>query len=181
MQPLQPQYSVSPPLRVHTGQGQYSVVYGPYYSMGEEHSLFPYSPDSGQTYHSQNYRFTLANGSHVINPFCSPRTSDNGASRADYFSILRDLKAPAASLCEKFMAMFSGRGLDGYADELYATLQGLLQANIVRLICHNGNAAVYHTVWKCSIKCIMQLKCIMHFKRLCAKHEQHCNAWAHQW
>ncbi len=142
MQPLQPQYSVSPPLGVRNDQGQYLVVYGPYYSLGEEHSLFPYSPDSGQTYHSQNYRFTLANSSHVINPFCSLRTSDDGSSRADYFSILRDLKAPAASLCEKFLAMLPGHGLDGYADELYGALQDLLLANRVRLICNSGSATL---------------------------------------
>lgn len=173
-QASQPQYPVSPPITVSIGQARHLVAYGPYCSLDVAHSFFPYSPGSGQTYHSQNYGFNLANGCPVIHPLSSPEAS--GCSRSDYFSSLQDLKTPAADLYERFLATLSGlghgHGFDQHAEELYAELQ----ANRVRLLCSVRSAALAQRLCSCNIVDAIHLSHLASSFALRVKHERFCIA-----
>ena len=89
IEPLPPKFGVSPPLTVRIGQAEHTLIYGPYFSDKHKHSLFPYIPTAGHSFHTKAYGFALASNSRIINPLYQPKTSDNREVRTDYYATQR--------------------------------------------------------------------------------------------
>ena len=127
IKPKAPKFPVSPQVAVTVGQALHTVVYGPYRSPKHEHGLFPYAHDAGQGFHKQNYQFYLASNSRIMNPVYSPKTSDNGDNRTDYFAKQKVSQKPASSIMNQLLETLCGGDLSDEVPELYGELQEVLE------------------------------------------------------
>ncbi|KAL0022094.1 hypothetical protein WJX79_007477 [Trebouxia sp. C0005] len=130
IQPLPPQFPVSPSITVSIGQAQHTVVYGPYFSSQHEYSLFPYVYTAGQTFHNQKHGFYLASNSRIMNPLHRPKVTGDGGTRNEYFAKHAKVsQKPASALMQKLLARMCGDDLGDGAPDLYGELEDLLKAN----------------------------------------------------
>ena len=129
VEPKAPSFPVSPQITVRIGQAEHAVVYGPYHSPDDQHSLFPYAHDAGQKFHSKKYLFHLASNSRIMNPLHDPKTSDNGNNRADYFARQKVNQKSASSIQKQILETMCGGSMAEETPELFGELQKLLGEN----------------------------------------------------
>lgn len=66
-----------------------------------------------------------------MNPLYSPKTSDNGLTRVDYFSKQKVSQRPASAIMAKLLATMCGNDLGENVPELFGELEELLEQNQV--------------------------------------------------
>lgn len=73
-----------------------------------------------------------------MNPLYSPKTSDNGSTRVDYFGKQKVSQRPASAIMAKLLATMCGDDLGENVPELFGELEVLLEQNQV-----GHNSSVY--------------------------------------
>ena len=135
LQPVMPDFAMSPPIAVSIGHAEHTVVYGPYKS-DRASGDFPYLEKAGAHYYNQNYQTFLASNSRIMNPLYPPKVSDNGGTRTDYFTKNKAVaQQKSVTLMEQLLSTMCGSELDSYEPEHFAELQALLAEHQVSTMC----------------------------------------------